>query len=207
MVYVYKAISPSNKVYIGITSNLKKRIARHKLNSKNPRFHFSIACAKYGFNTIKWEIIDVAKDYSVAHELERRYILHFDSYDNGYNSSLGGEGSPGNKQPIKWTKESILKEALKYSRRLDWHKNCGASYVQAKTFGDAFFEECCKHMKKLQKHWTSKTALKEAKKYNNVDSWKKASSGSLKFAIRSGPDFYAKCKSHMKLRKKNEAPN
>lgn len=58
---VYKAISPFNKIYIGITTcSLEKRMKEHfqtsKRNKDNYKFYNSIR--KYGFHNFKWEIID-----------------------------------------------------------------------------------------------------------------------------------------------------
>lgn len=201
MICIYKVTSPSNKIYIGITNDLKHRKCRHKLNSKIPECHFSFAIAKYGFDNMIWEVIDLAKNYETAHELERRYILHFDSYNNGYNSTLGGEGNSHNRGPLIWTKEVIKVSALKYFRRLDWHKNEAVAYGSAKKFGKEFFEECCSHMAPVQKAWNEETALEEARKHKSVNEWKLASNGSQKYAIKVGLEFYNKCKEHMKLRK------
>lgn len=201
IIYVYKVTSPSNKVYIGITSNFKKRFNKHQFLAKNGEIcKFKSAIRKYG-NSLTWEIIDSAINYDVAFELEKRYILHFNSYYDGYNMTSGGDGNPGEKRnKRKWTKALIKTESSKYYSRLDWHKNSGASYLAAKQLGNVFFEECCAHMP-TPNYWNEESILKEAQKHHNVDSWKKASNGSQKAAIKIGIDFYNKCKQHMKLRK------
>lgn len=199
MIYVYKCTSPSGNCYIGITNSLYNRKCQHKHNSKDPETLLHKAINKYGFDNIKWEIIDIAATYEVAYELERRYILHFDTYNGGYNMTPGGEGNPGSKENRIWDKTSILTEANKYKTRLMWHKNNIGSYVAAKRFGNDFFEYCCEHMITQRTKWNKDNILKEARKYNNINNWKLASNGSLKAAMRIGSDFYKKCKEHMDL--------
>ena len=63
---VYKATSPSGKVYIGITvTTLKERIRMHlravKNGSKTP-FHNAIK--KYKLQNIKWDVLDHAKTWN-----------------------------------------------------------------------------------------------------------------------------------------------
>jgi len=101
---VYKATSPSGKAYIGITiTTLKERIRTHlrsvNKGSKNP-FHEAIR--KYKLKNIKWEIIDRTKTWDELCKLETRYIKLYDSYNNGYNLTLGGEGTFGLKYDEEW---------------------------------------------------------------------------------------------------------
>ena len=67
-IYIYKVTSPSNKYYIGISNNYKKRRLKHisdanNVNSEsNSRSYFKRAIRKYG-DKLKWEIIDSAQNY------------------------------------------------------------------------------------------------------------------------------------------------
>jgi len=95
---VYKATSPSGKIYIGQTiSGLTNRISKHlsesKTTSKNRAFLNAIR--KYGIENITWEIIDYCGNEKELDEKERYYIKQYDSLKNGYNETIGGD--KGNK--------------------------------------------------------------------------------------------------------------
>lgn len=96
---VYKATTPSNKVYIGITSStLENRIAAHfsqtrrKLSNKRHTL-FSNALKKYK-NNIIFEILEDKCSFEEALFLEKYYIKYFDGTNRklGYNISSGGKG-------------------------------------------------------------------------------------------------------------------
>jgi len=101
---VYRATSPSGKVYIGITiTSLKERKRTHLRSVKNgSEFPFHNAIRKYRMKNIKWEIIDRADTWEELCALEKKYIEEFDSYSNGYNLTLGGEGTFGLKHNEEW---------------------------------------------------------------------------------------------------------
>ena len=52
-------------------------------------------------------------------------------------------------QNTQWTKEKVLREALKYHKRIDFMKKSGGAYNAAKRNG--YLEEACKHMKTILK--------------------------------------------------------
>ena len=100
--YVYKFTSPSNKVYIGITNDIRRRYAEHKRLSKqiiNRKFY--IALRKYGFENFSFEVLEKydvkTKEelYDVLNEREMYYIEKYDSFNNGYNLTKGGDGTRG----------------------------------------------------------------------------------------------------------------
>lgn len=101
---VYKATSPSGKVYVGITiTTLKERIRLHLRSvRKGSRLPFHEAIRKYKPENIIWEIIDNADRWNELCTLEKKYIKLFNSYKNGYNLTLGGEGTFGLKHDEEW---------------------------------------------------------------------------------------------------------
>ena len=101
---VYKAASPSGKIYIGITiASLKERQRLHaKEAAHGSCLHFHAAIRKYGADNILWEVIDTASSWPELCELERKYIAEYDSKNSGYNMTLGGEGTYGLKHDDEW---------------------------------------------------------------------------------------------------------
>jgi hypothetical protein len=49
----------------------------------------------YGVENFTYRLIDTAVDWKDACGKERHYIVKYDSRDNGYNLTLGGEGQYG----------------------------------------------------------------------------------------------------------------
>lgn len=99
---IYKLTSPSNKCYIGQTINLIER----KRTLYNPNKYYSghrldNAIKKYGIENFQYEIIIQIVESSKEKlrekldELEKFYIEKYDSYNNGYNMTVGGSGSNG----------------------------------------------------------------------------------------------------------------
>lgn len=92
--YIYKVTDLTNdKVYIGKTSNFKKRKWQHErcLEKEDCLFHRAIK--SHGKENFIWEIIDSAENLERAYELEKKYIKEYNSYkQNGYNMTKGGAG-------------------------------------------------------------------------------------------------------------------
>lgn len=98
---IYKATSKtSGKSYIGLTSrSLKFRQRKHleEVNRGKFNYHFYKAIKKYGWDDFVWTILDRTDDYEELKQLEIYYIGKFNTYENGYNMTLGGQGSKGHK--------------------------------------------------------------------------------------------------------------
>lgn len=103
--YIYKCTClVTNKVYIGQTLNYEVRWKDHIKNSKwenGPLYDckFYRALRKYK-DSFKWEVIQCLDFVNrstlekMLNKLEGYYIQYYDSFKNGYNSTLGGETSP-----------------------------------------------------------------------------------------------------------------
>lgn len=89
---VYKHTTPSNKVYIGITSKPVNARWRNGLGYKKQPYFYK-AIQKYGWENIKHEIIAKWLTKDEACKMEIHLISEYESTnrDNGYNSSTGGE--------------------------------------------------------------------------------------------------------------------
>lgn len=99
---IYKLTSPSNKCYIGQTIDL----ARRKKTFYNPNKYYSghrldNAIKKYEVENFQYEVIiqivesNREKLREKLDELEKFYIEKYNSYNNGYNMTLGGSGFKG----------------------------------------------------------------------------------------------------------------
>jgi group I intron endonuclease len=134
---VYKVVNMSNgKIYIGITTKkFGYRVNEHKNRHKATESRvystkFYRALRRYGFDNFEWEILDRSfmdnkedawKDLC---EKEKHWISHYNSYNKGYNSTLGGEGNlgadtKGTKNPrcqpvVKLTKEGEYLEEYEF---------------------------------------------------------------------------------------------
>ena len=93
---VYMHISPSNKRYIGITSQEPKRRWRGGSSYKN-NIHFYNAIEKYGWDNFKHIIVAKGLNKETACWLEMELIKEWDTTNpnKGYNITLGGEGAKG----------------------------------------------------------------------------------------------------------------
>lgn len=131
MICVYKAIFENGKVYIGITNNFNRRKSCHKYDAKNgKKTRFYIAIRKYGFDTLKWEVLSYHKTYEEAGLEETRLIS--ESNPNNYNLASGGsvpEWNEETKQKLrehrigKRASEEFKAQQREYKRKLYEEKN------------------------------------------------------------------------------------
>jgi len=103
---VYRYYTSDGKSYVGCTTNERKR--RYAWNWKNNSYggvKIATARKEFGLNAFQYErlyiIITESKDGLVKQleALETLFIKLFDSYNNGFNTSIGGRGSKGNAMP------------------------------------------------------------------------------------------------------------
>jgi len=94
---IYKATNKiNNKVYIGFDSNWPHRKNSHKCYYQNGDTKFYRAIKKYGWQTFEWTILYQSTDkIHTKNIMENHFIIENDSYKNGYNSTLGGDGTFG----------------------------------------------------------------------------------------------------------------
>ena len=89
---IYRATSPSGKVYIGQTIRmLKRRKYIHEKRAFTGCYtKFAHAIRKYK-DKIKWEILHSNIPEYDLDRLEQKEISCHDSFNNGYNGTLGGD--------------------------------------------------------------------------------------------------------------------
>ena len=100
---IYKVTCLVNsKVYIGQTIyslDRRRRCHLERLNKEvkyRPMFHKALL--KHGIENFTWEIIERCETKLELDEMEFHYIMQYDSFKNGYNMTMGGEGTVGRKQ-------------------------------------------------------------------------------------------------------------
>jgi group I intron endonuclease len=123
---IYKVINLINgKVYIGFTKNLEARIKAHKKSITKPEIYkssFHRAIRKYGWDNFTWHTIYQSKD--LTHTLnfaENYFIKEYNSFENGYNMTTGGDGRPG----LKHNEETkyIIGSRTRGKKLPEKHKN------------------------------------------------------------------------------------
>lgn len=99
---VYKITNIKNqKSYVGITKkSTHHRLLEHKSHARcGSKYKFHLALNKYTApSDWKIEVLENSLSFMCAKLKEIFYIQYFDTFRSGYNSTLGGEGSPGIKK-------------------------------------------------------------------------------------------------------------
>lgn len=111
LIKIYKITFPNGKLYVGQTAGyFSVRKSQHIHQSIKPKQLVHKAIKKYGKEQLLWEIIDTAQTQVEADLKETQYIKELKSLrsENGYNSTLGGDGFRG-----KHTKQSKFKMSIK----------------------------------------------------------------------------------------------
>ena len=98
---VYKHTSPSGKVYIGITADIKDRWASQGKNYCTYNSIFRKAIEKYGWDNIQHEILLENVSKSEAIYAEKYLIRWYKAYNISYNITDGGEGTLGRKDSLE----------------------------------------------------------------------------------------------------------
>ena len=86
---VYAHIFPNGKRYIGITRNAEKRWRNGEGYKTQGKVYNAIN--RYGWDNIQHEILIDGLEKEQAEKIEQVLIQAYDSIENGYNTSIGGE--------------------------------------------------------------------------------------------------------------------
>ena len=94
MGYIYKITNKqNNKSYIGQTiSPIHIRMYKHYSNAKTAKTGIDFAINKYGKENFIIEQLCECDNKNLD-DLERYYIQYYDTYNNGYNLTIGGQQS------------------------------------------------------------------------------------------------------------------
>jgi hypothetical protein len=90
---IYKVENLINgKIYIGQSVNIENRKLEHLSHAGCDKTKFHRALSAYGKNNFKWSILEEC-DRDKLNEREIYWISAYDSFNNGYNMTSGGDGA------------------------------------------------------------------------------------------------------------------
>lgn len=87
---IYRLLSPSGKSYVGQSIDFNRRLIEHKNYKKKSLPKLYQAIKKYGIENFSIEILEICEP-ELLNEREVYWINHYDSCNNGYNCTTGGQ--------------------------------------------------------------------------------------------------------------------
>ena len=153
---VYKhTLKETGQVYIGQTNNIKNR---WKPSAYKNCIKFYNAIQKYGWDNFEHEILANELTLEEANELETKFIIEYNSINNGFNLNTGGD----NKLASQETKEKMSK-IRKGIPKSEQHKQA----ISEALTGYKQTEEHKKHNRKAQ-HRKSVECIETGEKYDSL---------------------------------------
>jgi len=105
IIYIHTCVV-TQKSYVGQTVlTIQERLNKHLKNKKNHKF--INALNKYGIEKFESQIIEEVQE-NMLDEREIYWIKYYNTYNNGYNMTEGGDGFTS-EQRKKWVKENYNK--------------------------------------------------------------------------------------------------
>lgn len=176
---VYTHINKINgKMYFGITSREPEiRWGKDGIRyTQNNQPKFANAIKKYGWDNFEHRVLGSNFTEEQAKKLEMIYIQLFNTIENGYNISFGGDGN------TKYTDEQLLELTKQYKTKKEF-----------RTQNDSLYQLCLRRgiLKKatwLKHHhkWTYESCYSEAQKYTSMREFSKCSGGAYGTARKNG---------------------
>ena len=123
---IYKWTNKINgKSYIGQTINEEFGKQDHIKGKYNSVIHKAIK--KYGLKNFDYEVLEQIEESKLS-EREIYWIEYFDTYNNGYNLTKGGEGTRGFR--YKLTDEQKKKISESHKGLIPWNKGKHGIYSE-----------------------------------------------------------------------------
>lgn len=190
---IYKITNNVNGlIYVGCTINsLKQRFNEHlyrcfKSDYKSKLYN---SIKKYGQENFKIELIEEC-DLNTIYETEKKYIQEYDSYNNGLNSTIGGEGCLG------YTHSPEIRQKISETlKKGNSHK--GKTYEEL--YGDRADEERLK--RKNGSYWNRMTDEERKIRVENI---KRASRKNSKYSVDLVKEIKKKIKEGVKIKELKE---
>lgn len=84
----------THHIYVGQSVNIYGRWGKHRTSSADKKFDTPLyrAIRKYGLENFSFEIVEECSR-ELLDDREKYWINHYNSYHNGYNQTLGGQGN------------------------------------------------------------------------------------------------------------------
>lgn len=135
----------TNRWYIGQTVlGFEHRWKEHQDCAKKSNLHLYAAMRKYGLEAFTHEILEDSIPEDKLDEREQYYIQKYDSYNSGFNNTLGGQGIHGYRHTAEG-KRKISKALRESSWR--WNTPERAKKISDAQKGRKFTDEHREHIK------------------------------------------------------------
>lgn len=126
--YIYKITSPSGKVYIGQTKNIKQRLYFYSTYNCKTQTKLYNSIKKYGWCEHTFEILEeIDYDVDKLNELEVFYINEYGCLENGLNIRPGGKNSTISDDGRRRLSERMLGENNPMFGKKPWNYGNGQS--------------------------------------------------------------------------------
>jgi len=176
--YIYCIWFDDECVYVGISCNPKNRFAQHLSGKKSSVYKY---ITENNCNPILKIITEEPVTEKEAQELECYYIDKYKA--EGYcvinKQSGGGLGT----STIKWTKEKVIEESLKYKGRVDFKKGSRGAYNAA--IKNGWLDDIPLKQIKPNNYWNKEKVIEESLKYKCRSDFHKGSAGAYEAARKN----------------------
>lgn len=192
---IYKITNKENGlIYIGCTiSSLDKRFKEHlsRCFTSNYKSKLYNSMKKYGQENFTIELIEEC-DFNLIYETEKKYIDQYNSYNNGLNATIGGEGCLGYVHSPEMRVK--ISEAVKNGNS---HK--GKTYEEL--YGDKADEQREKRRLSVKQGWGSISDDEKEKRVNKAKETKQKNS---KYGVELVKEIKQKIKEGLKVKQLKE---
>lgn len=124
VVYVFEN-SVSGRVYVGTTTDIRERLLNHIRKAEVRDYKFYRSIRKHGWDTFDFYVIEYGLTQRRGLFLEMKWISALDSFRNGYNLTMGGDGASSGEDHI-WARK-IKGFNLETGEELCWNWIGGAA--------------------------------------------------------------------------------
>lgn len=126
----------NNKKYVGISNDIRQRWNAHKQAALNETYTehntpLHRAIRKYGIDNFSLEILEEVKDSSQLNDREIYWIQYYNSYNEGYNLTVGGKHVSGeNHHHAAFTNKEVEEIRIRWAACKETVKEISKDYPQ-----------------------------------------------------------------------------